>query len=378
MDKRQIPLPCGIPGTETVVTVFEYGPQQAVRKVYVQASLHAGELPGSLAAWQLCQRLQELESQDRIQARIVVVPLCNPLGLRQSVLYQSVGRFDLSTGQNYNRLRAVPLFSGTLQRLQAEAASALGRDVAHNTETIRAAMRAMLAEHVPHSMLEALHVTLLKMACDADLVLDLHCDKQAVLHLYTLPQIWPDIEPLACWLGSQCQILSEDSQSQSFDEVVSVPWIRLQQAFPEAAIVPACHAVTVELRGESDLSLPWAQQDADAILQYLHHLGDVHLPASAVRSQPPLLRAPHPLSGLTYVPAPISGIVVYHVQPGAWVQAGHLLAEVIDPLRQQCVPVHSPIEGCVFALNDLRFVHPENRLLSISGCRDLGHVGLSP
>ena len=50
MEKRLIPLPCGLPGTETVVTAFHYGPQQAARKVYVQASLHADELPGSLTA----------------------------------------------------------------------------------------------------------------------------------------------------------------------------------------------------------------------------------------------------------------------------------------------------------------------------------------
>ena len=61
MEKRLIPLPCGIPGTETVLTAFEYGPPQAARKVYIQASLHADELPGALVAWQLCQRLQELE-----------------------------------------------------------------------------------------------------------------------------------------------------------------------------------------------------------------------------------------------------------------------------------------------------------------------------
>lgn len=68
MEKRQIPLTCGIPGTETAITAFCYGPVQGVRKVYVQASLHADELPGSLAAWQLCERLQALELQERVRA----------------------------------------------------------------------------------------------------------------------------------------------------------------------------------------------------------------------------------------------------------------------------------------------------------------------
>lgn len=378
MEKRLIPLPCGLPGTETVVTAFHYGPQQAARKVYVQASLHADELPGSLAAWQLCQRLQELESQQRIQAQIVVVPLCNPLGLRQTVMYSQIGRFDLATAQNYNRLRTLPFFAETLAHLQSASAPALGQDAEHNLAVVRAAMRTVLAKHQAANILEGLHVVLLQMACDADLVLDLHCDKNATMHMYTLPQAWPVLEPLARWLGSQCQILSEDSHADSFDEVVSTPWLKLQKAFPEAAIPFGCHAVTVELRGEYDLSRHWAQQDADAILQYLHHLGDVRLPDAAVQPMPPLLCAPHPLSGLAYVHSPVSGIVVYDVQPGTWVQQGDRLAEVIDPLLQHSVPITSPIDGFVFAINDVRFVSPENYLLSISGASDTGHVGLSP
>lgn len=378
MEKCRIPLTCGIPGTETAITAFRYGPEQGVRKVYVQASLHADELPGSLAAWQLCERLQALELQERIQAQIVVVPLCNPLGLRQMLLYNHEGRFDLATGQNYNRLRTVVFYAETLARLQAEGAPVLGQDAGANRETIRAAMRAALDERQPGNTLEALHIALLRLACDADLVLDLHCDKHAVLHLYTLPQLWPHLEPLARWLGSQCQIVSEDSQAQSFDEVVSVPWTMLQQVFADADIPLACHAATVELRGERDLSRQWAQQDADAILHYLHHLGDIRLPADAIRPMPALVREPHPLSGLVYVVAPVAGIVVYHVQPGVWVEQGQLLAEVIDPVLQQCVPVCSPVEGFVFATDDQRFVHPQNTLLSLSGCHDTGHVGLSP
>ncbi len=378
MERRQIPLSCDMPGTQTVITAFHYGPQQAGRKVYIQASLHADELPGSLAAWKLCQRLQELESQQCLQAQVVVVPLCNPLGLRQAVLHKQIGRFDMATGHNYNRLYGISFFADTLARLQAQGASALGADANSNRQTIRAAMHAALAAYQPGSEQDALHRALLQMACDADLVLDLHCDKNAVMHLYTLPQIWPDLEPLACWLGSQCQIVSEDSQANSFDEIVATPWLKLQQLFPHAAIPLACHAATVELRGEYDLSHQWAQQDADAILQYLHHLGDVRLPQQAVQPRPPLLRTPHPLSGMAYVAAPASGVVLYQAQPGDWVRQGDVVAELIDPLQPGSTPVISPIDGFVFAIEVVRFAGLGQPLLSISGTADRGHTGLSP
>lgn len=164
----------------------------------------------------------------------------------------------------------------------------------------------------------------------------------------------------------------------SFDESLSTPWLRLQRHWPQAAIPLACHSATVELRGERDLSHVWAQQDADALLQYLHQRGDVQLPEEAVRTAPELARAPHPLQGMQYVNAPMPGIVVYHVQAGDWVQCGQPLADVVDPVSQEQRTVLSPIDGVVFAISGQRFVHPENKLMSISGAEDIGNAGLSP
>ena len=377
MQKRTIALPCAIPGTETTVTAFCYGPQDAQRHIYLQGSLHADEMPGSLVAYHLCQRLDKLEAQGALQARITVVPLCNTAGLRQSVLFSGVGRFDMAIGQNYNRLRTVPFYERVLARLQQNP-QALGQDAQANRTTIRAAMRAEAQAWQPTNAIEALHSVLLQLACDADVVLDMHCDNDAVLHMYTMPQLWPHLEPLACWLQSHCQMLSEDSNSDSFDEIFSTPWLKLQREFPHANIPLACHSATIEFRGERDLSHGLAAQDADALLQYLNHQGDVRLPEADIKPMPALIRQPHPLSGLTYVKAPMSGIVVYHAKVGTWVKKGDLLADVIDPIAQKAVPVHSPIDGFLYATADLRFVRPEHKLVSISGAQDTGNTGLSP
>ena len=166
MQKRTIALPCAIPGTETTVTAFCYGPQDAQRHIYLQGSLHADEMPGSLVAYHLCQRLDKLEAQGALQARITVVPLCNTAGLRQSVLFSGVGRFDMAIGQNYNRLRTVPFYERVLARLQQNP-QALGQDAQANRTTIRAAMRAEAQAWQPTNAIEALHSVLLQLACDA-------------------------------------------------------------------------------------------------------------------------------------------------------------------------------------------------------------------
>ena len=212
MEKRTYPLRHAIPGTETVVTAFHFCPAQSSRKIYIQASLHADELPGSLVAHHLFGRLERLEVQGRLQAQIVLVPMCNPLGLRQNLFYGHIGRFDFATGQNYNRLRSIRLFDWALERL-LEQGFVPGDDAASNVRAIRAALAQAIAAFEPQTSVDALQAVLVGLAVDADLVLDLHCDNHAVLHLYTLPQLWQVFEPMARHLGSECQILAEDSQS---------------------------------------------------------------------------------------------------------------------------------------------------------------------
>jgi predicted deacylase len=93
---------------------------------------------------------------------------------------------------------------------------------------------------------------LLSHACTADVVLDLHCDAEAALHMYALPQHWPQWRSLAAHLNVKVGLLAEDSGGSSFDEACSLPWLRLSRAFPEAQIPLACLATTVELGGQAD------------------------------------------------------------------------------------------------------------------------------
>ncbi|RML30740.1 hypothetical protein APX70_07658, partial [Pseudomonas syringae pv. maculicola] len=92
-----------VPGTGRQIHSFHYGPQQGTGKVYIQASLHADELPGMLVAWYLKQRLAELENAGRLLGEIVVVPVANPIGLEQVLMDTPLGRYELESGQNFNR-----------------------------------------------------------------------------------------------------------------------------------------------------------------------------------------------------------------------------------------------------------------------------------
>ena len=57
---------------------------------------------------------------------------------------------------------------------------------------------------------------LLQHACDADLVLDLHCDFEGVMLLYAIPQHWAQIRPLAARLEAGAVLLADDSGGKAF------------------------------------------------------------------------------------------------------------------------------------------------------------------
>ncbi|TDR31711.1 M14 family metallopeptidase [Hydromonas duriensis] len=364
-------------GTQRTVTALHFGDEQAARKIYIQASLHADELPGALTAYHLRHKLLELEAAGQIRSHIILVPMSNPIGLGQNLHYSSSGRFDLFSGQNFNRLGDLSLYGLTSTQLKLNQTQ-LGDDASSNVRIIRQAMSQALSQVQAKTQVEHLHLILLKMAHDADVVLDLHCDESAILHVYTLPQLWPTLEPLARFLGSQCQLLAEDSQANPFDEALSTVWARLQADYPQANIPCACASTTVELRSRADLSHVLSKQDAEGIVQYLAHQGDIALSHEQTLPLPELLTPAHPLSGKEYVFAPQSGVVVFHVKAGEWVTAGQVLADVVDPISDTLIQVHSPIAGIVYAHSSVQFAQQGDNLYSISGAVDLGKgAGLS-
>ena len=377
MQKETVTLIGSTPGTNYQLTALHFGPDNG-KKVYLQASLHGDELPGSLVAYYLHQLLLSLEQEGRLEARIVLVPFCNPIGLGQMLNYQPIGRFHFASAQNFNRLTPDFNLSQKLIALIEREGIAWSDTAADNTALLRRYLKRVIDEIEVFSETDSMHKTLLSWAYDADIVLDLHCDNHAVLHMYGCPESWHRLEPLARYLGSQCQLLSEDSGSNSFDEVLYSIWPRLRAHFPTVPLELACIGSTVEFRGEYQLSHELAAQDAEALIQYLNQQGYLQLPEERHQALPALAREPHPLGGLCYIDAPTSGIAVYLVQPGDWVEAGQAIVDIVDPISLAKTTVRSPAAGVVFAHSGQRLARPERKLMSISSPVEQGNAGLSP
>lgn len=346
-------------GTTHRLTSFIFGDPSARPRLYVQGGLHADEGPGMIAARMLCDRLEALEVEGRLAGHICVVPVANPIGLSQFALGQQEGRFDNYDGKNFNRFYP-DLATGAVRRLQ-------GRLTAHpasNVEKIRQALRAELSDWRAATPADRLRKVLMSLAIDADYVLDLHCDGEAEVHLYTQPAFSTAFAPLSAHLGARAVLLAEISGDNPFDEAVARPWIDIARAFPHLPIPLSCASSTVELRGRRDVNRGVAERDADAIVSFLVHLGLVD---GELVSLPASLCEATPLSGSEALTAPRSGLLTFTRDLGDVVLADEIVAEIVDPLTGAVTPVKATTSGVFYARADTRIAETGKRIGKIAG-----------
>jgi predicted deacylase len=358
-------------GTQHDIAVFRFGSTGARPCLYIHAALHTDEIPGMACAAVLRRRLETIESLGEIRGEIILVPVANPLGLSQHLLGQEIGRFDLSDGGNFNR--GYPAFGDALRD---RVAGRLMRDRQQNDAIIRATLIDLIREWPTRNAADRLKQALLSLAARADYVLDLHCDAEAAMHLYTQERSAEALAPLAARLGAQAFLLAPVSGGDPFDEALSRPWLELAAALPGEAIPDGCHATTVELRGQGDVSVPLAEADAIAILGFLQDVGAI---GGAPSPLPALACQPTPLAASEPVVAPVRGVLAYRRAPGDRVKAGEILAEIIDPLSGQATAVPAPCDGVFFARAATRYATLGRRLGKVAGqtARRSGHL-LSP
>ena len=351
----------------------EEGGEEPDRKLcYIQGSLHADELPGILVNHHLIKLLDAAAAQGRVLQRIHVVPYANPFGLYQTVLGDNQGRFNIQTGTNFNRgfqdttaaLLAAdrePPLASLLQSAGAGAgADAVTSAAAHNAAVVRREVRRelQLAAESPTCSTEQFHkLQLLQRASQADLVLDLHCDSAAQLHLYTHQDLWDyngsgnssSMRLLAAELQASPVLTSSGVGSECcFDDVCSNVFYQVHSSAIGAAagcpVAMACESCTVELRGSTDVTDELAHKDAAAIFRCLQRKGYVSPPADAAEAVslvpapavPALLREATPLAAVDFVKATAGGVATWKVQVGDWVTVGQLLGEI--SVVQVCAP----------------------------------------
>jgi hypothetical protein len=351
------------PGRSTELNYFRIGPEGAGKKVYLQAALHADEQPGIMVLHHLLQLLRDADAADELQARFVLLPMVNPLGMGDIEFGQHQGRYHRATGVNHNRDWPV-LYDAVGEGLAAK----LGNDAGDNIRLVRAALRDWAASLPRITALQQWRQCVISEACDADYVFDLHCDDDSLLHIFSVPQLADNMQQLADWSGAAATMLAEDSGGGSFDEVWPALWLRLARECGDKPLPLPVVSCTLEYRGQMDTFDELNRQDAHNLYGYFQEQG---LIGGAPLGQKSAARAGTDLRATQYLRSPQAGLLAYRVELGDWVEKGNCVAEVIqldgDGAFVKRIPLLARVSGQVISRKIHKYVWAGANVCKIVG-----------
>jgi hypothetical protein len=336
-----ISLPGAMPGTARQLRVFSFGDPGARPKAYLQAGLHADEPAGMMVLRELCKVLAAAEEAGEIKGEIVVVPMANPLGVDQALNSAIMGRFELRTGTNFNR--AWPdLVGGLADSVRKR----LGKDAEENVELVRRELKRRIAGLQPENPIMAQRIAIARRAYDADLIVDLHCDDEALSYMMAPDELWDEAKRFATDVGvHSLQSSGETNSAHCFDECFLAPWQALGKEFGDRVPL-ACHAFTFEMGGVLDVDPKQATRYAQGFLRYLRRVGCLEGAAPKYRAN-----GLNEFRASEMLDSPSGGLLLYRQQLGDWVSPGDVLAEIIDPtapdLDIEPTVIKAGMKGCV-------------------------------
>ncbi len=317
--------------------VFRFrGTDQAAPSAYLQAALHAGELPGVVAIDALMPMLTKAESEDRLKGSITIVPWANPIGRAQYHFGEHQGRFHLGTRTNFNR--GFPLLAAPDTALLP----------AHGTPD------------------QQLKTRLLQLSLGRDIVLDLHCDDEGLAYLYIHTSLWPAMADCAAAMGVDAVVLWSEDSDGTFEGASIMPY---QNVPADVARFDRRVATTVEYRGILDVDGAFAISDAEGLYRLLVARGVIADPALPAPTS--FTGTVAPLENIDMMPAPRAGAILYDVKPGDRVAKGERLATIVHAPGEADgrTEVFAPQTGLILTRRSRRIIRAGEDLLKLVGDR---------
>ncbi|MCB6185107.1 M14 family metallopeptidase [Leeia sp. TBRC 13508] len=361
---KSIQLPAVAPGASYFLKLHEFIGTRTLKSAYIHAGIHADEHPGLLVMNHLGNLLNELDKQNKILGRIVLVPFANPIGMAQKIFGHVVGRFNLDNGENFNR--NYPCIYDKVSKELTKIAFEWN-DIAGFKEWFIS----LLDQEGTLDPVAANKLELLKEAFRHDIVLDLHCDTGSILHIYSATDQQERAERLASCVNVKTVFLEEEAGGKPFDESYAKPWKLLRRA----GLVDEQHqgfSATIELRGQTDVSDAQALEDAYGIIRFLIAEGilskDALPPSKLIKPETPVKI--YPLEGVAHIIAPATGVLVFHKKLGELVSAQALIGEVIPidgGIDAKRIPIFSQTSGIIVVQHHIKLVRVGQRIALVAG-----------
>jgi len=351
------------PGCSTQMHYYRFGSDTSKPKIYLQAALHADEQPGTMILHHLVAALTQEAQANQLNARFILFPMVNPLGLQNIAFGRHQGRYEPSIARNHNRA-----WPNLYEAIADKVKNNLCSNAAENRTTVMQAVEQWLNLQQPLNALDKQRLIAMREAFDAEFILDLHCDEDALNHIYISPSLLPEYQDLANWMQSAATLTAHDSGGGSFDEIWTLLWRQLKQNFPHNPFPPPPLSATLEYRGNFQTFDALNKQDAENLMGFFRGRGLLAgRPAAPAQQAPSAL----PLHAMQNLRTPYAGLLAYQRELGDKIRTGDVIAEVIDLHGDQAFKKRRPLvaetNGLLFSRRMDKYVWPGCSVAKIAG-----------
>ena len=321
-------------GDRLSLQIYQFQGAVPGKKAYIQSNLHGAEISGNAVIHQLIEFLMSQDSNQLI-GEILLVPVCNPVGVSQRSHHFSPGRYNHYDGADWNRIFWD--FEKEGEDIEGFAKSHINLDADTIKFNYRKQIALSFAKQLakinapscrPYS--EIYRYKLQSLCLDADYVLDLHSStNQAVDYVYCFSSREESAKAFLLDRG----ILFNDYDGDAFDEAFLKPWLALEKSLAElgsAIDVFDVEAWTLELGSGMQMNPESVAKGLRGIKNYLASKGLLKvagfpLPETAAHEMI-LTRK----DSVQKYYAPAGGMIQNRVQLGSIVKKGHWLYQILS------------------------------------------------
>lgn len=305
-----------ISGDTLSIPYFSFTGKESGPSIYIQAGIHGQELMGYGVA--LC--LIEHFKKSSPKGQITIVPKANPYGMNFKMAEATYGRFDPSTGSNWNRnyVNWIKDQSDFLEKYRSQPwdkiKSFLRQEALSNLEKL---------DNLPYA--NKLARQLQALAIQHDILLDLHCDgtslPYAYCHEYALPY--------ARGLDFEYYFTMSRYFKGSFDDATIFPFWSVFELMNLPIEQFDMMAFTLELGSKEYFNLKECQSFADRIIQFTNNPYE--------RAQGNDRQTVCSQENFVDVYSSFAGMLYDFVPLGQWVGAGEPLCYLLRTDNKDCL-----------------------------------------
>jgi predicted deacylase len=309
-------------GTQLSIPVFHFhGSDKNAPSVYIQSGIHGAEVQGYLVALKLIEYFETYPPKGDVN----IVPIANPYGLNCKIGYHTFGRFDPTTGDNWNR--NYEDLTGTVDSFLSDC-----KDCPFDTlvPLFKKKLQESLAEKLGerHSYHKKLALQLQSLSSSADIILDLHCDTLSVPHIYCPSYALNSVINF----GIPFIVEIPHTFGGALDEASFCPWVALMEkynAYHGIKLNCPIETFTIELGNQELIDPDHAYKQLPAILNYLAAKGVCDQKNISIDRKLPIYSCA--LKDFITIYAASGGLILQHPKLGSSTKAKETLMSLNTP-----------------------------------------------